>query len=70
MRTKLYIYGIAEILLKVELNTTILTLSRIIFIVHLAKGAKWFVIMLSVSVLQCTNGMGWITAEERTNNVN
>jgi hypothetical protein len=29
------------------------------------RGAQWFVIMCK-SVPQCTNGMGWNTAEERT----
>ena len=34
------------------------------------RGAQWLVIMLSISMPQCTNGMGWNTAEERTKIVN
>ena len=34
----------------------------------LAEGAKWFVIMLIKSVMQCTNEMGWNAAGERTKN--
>jgi hypothetical protein len=58
--------------LKIRIKKSINKLQEFFFTytVDLAKEAKWFVIMLSESVLQCTNGMGTNPTEERTKCMN